>query len=214
MIKLENIKSQYIMKTLEQSKIKKDTPTEYEIHPLIKKRWSPRAFSETRVSEDELKQLFEAGRWAASSYNLQPWRIIYGIKGTDVYNRIFNCLDEFNQGWNKTSQALLLGAYKKTNKEGKENFHALHDLGQFMANVSIQAQSMGIAIHQMAGVDFEKAKKEFKFSDDYHVATAVAIGYYGGDVETLPEDLQEKEIAEERKRIPQEDFVFNGDFKE
>ncbi|WP_228851576.1 nitroreductase family protein [Aegicerativicinus sediminis] len=202
------------MKTLEEPMIKKETPTDYEIHPLIKQRWSPRAFSENPISEKELKQLFEAGRWAASSNNFQPWRIIYGIKGTDVYNRIFKCLDEFNQGWNKTTQVLLLGAFKKTNKKGKENFHALHDLGQFMANLSIQAQSMGIAIHQMAGVDFKMAIKEFEFPEDYHVATAVAIGYYGGDIETLPEDLQEKELQKERKRKPQEEFIFNGNFKE
>lgn len=202
------------MKTLEQSMIKKETPTAYEIHPLIKQRWSPRAFAETPVTEEELKQLFEAGRWAASSNNLQPWRIIYGLKGTEEFNRIYNCLDKFNQGWNKTSQVLLLGAFKKTNKKGKENFHALHDLGQFMANLAIQAQSMGIAVHQMAGLDFKKALKEFKFPDDYHVATAVAIGYYGGDVESLPEDLQEKEIKETRKRKPQEEFIFNGDFRE
>jgi len=201
------------MNSKEQSMIKKKTPTEYEIHPLLKNRWSPRAFAETPIEENELKILFEAGRWAPSSNNIQPWRIIYGIKGTEVYNRIYDCLDKFNKSWNKTSQVLLLGVFKKTNNKGKENFHALHDLGQFMAHLTIQAQSMGIAIHQMAGVDFKKALEEFKFPDEYHVATAVAIGYYGGDVETLPEDLQEDELKERRKRKKQDAFIFNGDFK-
>ena len=77
--------------------IKKITPTDYDIHPLIKSRWSPRVFANTPITSIDLHSLFEAGRWAASSNNLQPWTIIYGLKGSDSYDRIFDCLDEFNQ---------------------------------------------------------------------------------------------------------------------
>jgi nitroreductase len=193
----------------------KHTPTEYPILQLIKDRWSPRAFSEEPISEKDIHILLEAGRWAASSNNLQPWRIIWGLKGTETYDRIFDCLVTFNQGWFTDSPALMLGAYKKDMKNGsKENFHALHDLGLFMGNVCCQATSMGIAIHQMAGVDFKKAASEFNFPENYHVATATAIGYYGGDASTLPADLQEEEQEKERKRHPQEAFAFNGNFKQ
>ncbi|WP_432410633.1 nitroreductase family protein [Rasiella sp. SM2506] len=192
----------------------KKTPTAYEIHPLIKERWSPRAFAETPITETEIKTLLEAGRWAASSNNLQPWRIIWGLKGTTTYDRIFECLVAFNQSWAKGAPALLLGAFKKDMNDGeKENFHALHDLGLFMGNVSIQATSMDIAIHQMAGIDFKKAGKEFGFPDNYHVATAIAIGRYGGNLDTLPEDLQRQEVKVTRERKEQEAFAFNGNFK-
>ncbi len=159
--------------------LKKETPTDYEILDVIKNRWSPRTFAETPISAHDLNVLFEAGRWAPSSYNYQPWNYVWGIKGSEEYDRIFDCLVEFNQGWAKNAPVLLLGVIKKTTPEGKDNFHALHDLGQFSANMAIQAQSMGIALHQMAGVDHEKAKKEFSFPDEYHVATAIAIGHYG-----------------------------------
>lgn len=192
----------------------KQTPTAYEIHPLIKDRWSPRAFAETPITETEIKTLLEAGRWAPSSNNLQPWRIIWGLEGTEVYDRIFDCLVEFNQSWVKGAPALMLGAFKKDMKDGeKENFHALHDLGLFMGNVSVQATSMGIALHQMAGIDFKKAGKEFGFPDNYHVATGIAIGRFGGNAETLPEDLQEQETKVTRERKPQDTFAFNGNFK-
>lgn len=189
----------------------KNTPTKFDIIPEIKDRWSPRAFSDLPVSETELKRLFEAGRWAPSSNNFQPWAIIWGIKGTEAYDRIFNCLVEFNQGWAVNAPALVLSAFKKTNPKGEENFHALHDLGQYMANVAIQAQHNGIALHQMAGIDYEKAKKEFNFPDDFHVATGTAIGYYGGDLSSLPSDLKGEE-TKERKRKEQSSFVFNGNF--
>ena len=81
-----------------------------------------------------------------------------------------------------------------------------------MGNLSLQAQSMGIAVHQMAGIDHEKAHKEFKLPENHHVATGVALGYFGGDPEILPDDLMEKELKKLRERKNQEEFVFNGDF--
>ena len=95
----------------------------------------------------------------------------------------------------------------------KEYFHALHDLGLFMGNVIHQASSMGIAVHQMAGIRFKDAQKEFQFPDDYHVATGVAFGYYGGEEDELPDDLRKQEIKEMRIRKTQDEFAFNGNFQ-
>ncbi len=196
------------------STLNKITPIDYPILDSIKNRWSPRVFSEKPISEEQVKILLEAGRWAPSSGNMQPWRIIWGIKGTEMYDRIFDCLDDYNQSWAGNSQVLWLNAFKKTmNKNDKENFHALHDLGLFMGNVINQANSMGIAVHQMAGVQFKDAQNEFQFTDDYHVATAVAFGYFGGDEEVLPENLKKQELKELRKRKSQEEFAFNGNFQ-
>jgi hypothetical protein len=109
---------------------------------------------------------------------------------------------------------LWINAYKITmEKNDKENFHALHDLGLFMGNVLHQANIMNIAAHQMAGLDFKKAKKEFHFTDDYHVTTAVAFGYFGGNPNDLPADLKEQELNEMRVRKEQEEFAFNGNFQ-
>ncbi|WP_130285860.1 nitroreductase family protein [Aquimarina brevivitae] len=192
------------------SKDHKDS--KFQILPSLKERYSPRVFSEKPVSEVELRSLFEAGRWAASSYNRQPWRIIWGIKGSKTYDRIFDCLGEFNQSWAGNAPVLLITAFKTKTDEGQENFHALHDLGLFMGNVTTQAQHLGIALHHMAGVDFKKAKKEFKFPEEYHVATAVAIGYYGGNPKDLPEELRAQEDPENRTRMMQREFTFNGDY--
>ncbi len=194
--------------------IKKTTPIDHPILDGIKNRWSPRMFSQTPITEKEAKILLEAGRWAPSASNIQPWRVIWGIKGTEMYNRIFECLDEFNQSWAGNAQMLWINAFKKTmEKNDKENFHALHDLGLFMGNVIHQAHSMGIAAHQMAGVQFKKAQDEFHFPDDYHVTTAVAFGYFGGDLAGLPSDLKKQEIKELRERKQQEEFAFNGNFQ-
>lgn len=192
----------------------KITPTEYPILDSIKNRWSPRSFSDKSITEQQVKTLLEAGRWAPSCANIQPWRVVWGIKGTEAYDRIYNCLDDFNQQWTGNAQVLWLNAFKKTmEKNDKVNFHGLHDLGLFMGNVINQANSMGIAVHQMAGVRFKDAQEEFQFTDDYHIATAVAFGHYGGSADVLPQDLKEQELNEARSRRKQEEFAFNGNFQ-
>lgn len=195
--------------------IEKNTNVEYPILESIKHRWSPRVFSKKEITEEQVHILLEAGRWAPSSANMQPWRIIWGIKGTEVYDRIYDCLDDFNKSWAGNAQMLWLGAFKKKmpNKD-MENFHALHDLGLFMGNVVHQANSMDIAVHQMAGIQFKKAGKEFAFPEDYHVATAIAFGHFGGNPEVLPEDLEKQETTSKRSRNKQDSFAFNGNFQE
>lgn len=192
--------------------IKKPAPTQFSLHPLIENRWSPRAFSKIPISNNDIKILLEAGRWAPSSNNLQPWAIIWGSKGSKSYERILNCLDSFNKSWAINAPLLMLTAYNTKTPEGKENFHALHDVGLFVGTMSLQAQSMGLGVHQMAGVDQEESLKEFKLPKEYHIATALAIGFYGGDLDDLENDLREQETDPKRNRKPLNVFVFNGDY--
>ena len=190
----------------------KEARTTFEILPLLKSRWSPRIFDEKPIPQNEIAQLFEAASWAASSYNRQPWRFVYAKKGSDAYDKMLDCMVEFNQKWAKNAPLLIFAAYKEKTDEGDENFHALHDLGLSVGNLSLQAESMGIALHQMAGIDWKKSQNELDVPDGYHIATAIALGYYGGDLNDLPQDLKEQETAE-RTRMPQSEFVFEGSWK-
>jgi nitroreductase len=171
----------------------KPADTDSPIHELLAHRWSPRMFSDQTIGREEMKVLLEAARWAASSNNEQPWRFVYSFKGSQAYEKIFNCISDFNQKWVRNAPVLILTAYKEKFDSGKENFHALHDLGLAIGNMSLQATSMGIALHSMAGVDWQKAQKVFGVPDGFHVTTAIAIGYYGGDPSDMPEDLVKME---------------------
>ena len=165
------------------------------IHPIIQRRWSPRVFDGTPISEEHISQLFEAARWAPSSNNGQPWRFIFAEKGSKSYDKIFEHLSEFNQKWVKSAPLLILTAYKEQFDNGKENFHAGHDLGQAVAYLTFQAQSLNISLHQMAGVNWKDAQRDFNIPDGFHVTTAIAVGYYGGDENKLSEDLYKQEIT-------------------
>lgn len=189
----------------------KSANTSIELLKEIANRWSPRAFSQNEIPDEEVMQLFEAARWAASSMNYQPWRFMWTRKGTETWDKVFNLLSDFNQKWVGNATILILTAYKEEFDNGKMNFHALHDLGLAVGNLSIQAQALGIGLHQMAGVNWKKAHEVFNIPEGYHVTTALALGYYGGDPSVLPEDLEKSEKGS-RSRNPLEKMVSKDSF--
>jgi nitroreductase len=81
---------------------------QYDINPLILHRWSPRAMSGEEISDKELMRLFEAARWAPSSYNGQPWRFIYAKRNTEHWDKLFNLMVDFNKSWAKNAAVLLV----------------------------------------------------------------------------------------------------------
>ncbi|XCF04957.1 nitroreductase family protein [Tamlana crocina] len=192
---------------VEQIRMENIADTDSEIFALLKQRYSPRIFKKRRIDESDLDQIFEAGRWSASSNNLQPWRFVFAEKGTKAYQLIYDCLSDFNKTWANNAPLLMLTAFQKNTKDGKENFHALHDLGLCLGNVTVQAQYLGIGLHHMAGVDWKKAHRIFKVPNNFHITTAIAMGYYGGALNDLPPDLQEEEIAQ-RERNPVKTFAY------
>jgi nitroreductase len=184
-----------------------EAKTQYEILFLLNQRYSPRVFKDKPINNKHLMQLFEAIRWSPSSNNLQPWRFIYARKGTKAYQMIFDCLSDFNKSWTIHAPLLMLTAYQEQDGEGRENFHALHDLGLSIGFMTVQAQFLNIGVHQMAGVDWKKAQDVFKVPTGFHITTAIALGYYGGDMDALPKDLKTQEMNRST-RITQEKFAF------
>lgn len=196
----------------EQIRLGNIADTQYEIFALLKQRYSPRMFGEAAIKKEHLKQLFEAVRWSASSRNIQPWRFMFAEKGSKGHDKMVSCLSSANKKWAPEAPLLMLTAYKEKIDSGDQNFHALHDLGLSIGNMTVQAQYLGIALHHMAGIDWKKAQKVFQVPEGFHVTTAIALGYYGGEISKLPKELQEKETAQ-RKRMPQSEFAFENGWK-
>ena len=192
--------------------MEKVAPAEVSIHDLIARRWSPRAFADRPVSAATLRQLFEAARWAASSYNDQPWYYLVATQEhPGEFQKMLACLVEFNQAWAKAAPVLAISvARAKFHHDGSPNLHALHDVGAASALLALQATALGLAVHQMAGFDAGKARETYHLPADYQPVAAMAIGY-PGDPAALPEKLRERETAP-RTRKPVSDFVFTGDW--
>jgi nitroreductase len=187
---------------------------EHTIDPLFLERWSPRAFTVDGISEAELLSLFEAARWAPSSYNSQPWRFVYARRGTAHWDKLLGLLNEFNASWAKHAAALVIVVSKQTmavpgKTEEISSYSHSFDAGAAWAQLALQATRSGWQAHGMVGFDHARAAAELNVPAGYRVEAAVAIGK-PGDKAQLPEGLQARETPSQRN--PLSASVFEGAF--
>jgi nitroreductase len=167
------------------------------------------AFSEEKIAPELMNTLFEAARWAPSSYNAQPWKFIWGQKGEESYRQLFELLNEANQIWAASAPVLVLGI-AETISPGRrsKNKFAMYDTGMAVANLLAQATHEGLYVHQMGGYNAEKAKTVLNLHEVDEPAAMMAIGYKG-DASLLPADVASRE-SKMRERKSLESFVFKG----
>lgn len=188
----------------------KKAPANDQILPAILQRWSPRSFADRDVSPADLKTIFEAVRWTASSYNEQPWRYFVGSRGSETYQKILSALVEFNQAWARSAPVLMLNLASTTfSHNGFPNPVALYDLGASGATLCYQAATMGLFTHQMAGYDREAARRLFNVPEDYVFGAAIALGYLG-EPSALPNEQFRKQEESPRQRKSLHEFVLAG----
>src|SRR5256884_3406610 len=113
------------------------------------------------VEPEKLRSLFEAARWAPSSFNEQPWSFIVATKQKlEQHARLLSCLVEKNQQWAHLAPVLMVSVAKlKFAKTGEPNRHAFHDVGLAMGNMLVQATAMDLFVHQMAGFSPERVRE-------------------------------------------------------
>lgn len=184
-------------------------------HPILdlhRDRWSPYAFADRDVSEADLRSLFEAARWAPSSYNEQPWSYVVGRKGDpESHARVLSCLVEGNQAWAQRAPVLALGlARTRFTRNDKPNAAAEHDLGLAAGNLVVEASARGLVVHQMIGILPDRVRELYAVPEPWKPLTALAIGYRG-DPADLAEALAERDRTP-RTRKPLGEFVFGGRF--
>jgi nitroreductase len=171
------------------------------IHPVLAERFSPRAFDTSEpIDETKLTAALEAARWSPSAANTQPWRFIVARRGTAQFDTIVANLLGFNQYWALNAGALIVGLTRRVDGEGKPMRWAQYDLGQSLAHLSVQAHHDGLHVHQMGGVLGDELRAAFGVGDEYEVLSVTAIGVLG-DIEDLPENTRERELAP-RTRLP------------
>jgi nitroreductase len=189
--------------------MEKPAITTYPIHDLLRRRWSPVGFADRPIEPQKLQSLFEAARWAASSFNEQPWRFLVCPKANDPagHRRLLACLAEANAVWAQHAPVLMLTVAKaRFSHNDAPNRFAMHDVGQAIATLLVQATALGLSAHQMGGFDAAKARAAFGIPEGFEPAAAVALGYCG-DPQALPDALRERELRP-RERKPLADLVF------
>lgn len=176
---------------------------DHPIEPIFLQRWSPRALSGEPITEEELMRLFEAARWAPSTYNEQEWRFLYARRETPQWPLFFDLLMEANQVWCKRAAVLAVVLARKVfSRNAKPNPVHLYDAGAAWENLALQATKMGLIAHGMAGFDFDKARSTLHVPDHFAVAAMFAVGRPGDPAE-LPPELRVNEVPSGRRPIGQ-----------
>jgi nitroreductase len=184
---------------------------DHPIDPLFVDRWSPRAMSGGEIPEEDLLVLFEAARWAPSSYNNQPWRILYARRNSEQWPLFYGLLAEANKAWAQNAAVLLLFISKTTfDHNGKPSVTHSYDTGAAWENLALQGFLKGYVTHGMQGFDYEQARVTLQIPDGFRVEAMAAIGI-PGEKEALPEELQKQEAPNERRKLEQ--TICEGPFR-
>ena len=187
----------------------KNATTQVPLHPLLAERWSPRAFdSQHAVTDDQLRALLEAARWAPSSSNTQPWRFLVARRGERAFDRLVDLLAAGNQVWARSASVLILAAAETTDASGAPRSHALYDTGQSVAQLAAQAQAEGLVTHQMGGFDAAGAAEAFALPAGLSPVVVVAVGRHDPQA-VLPEPFAARENAP-RTRLPLDDLLLTA----
>jgi len=181
------------------------------IERLLLDRWSPRAMSGEEILEEELMRLFEAARWAPSSFNAQQWRALYARRDSEYWPTFLGLLVEGNKVWAKNAAVLVVFISRETFEyNGEPSVSHSYDCGAAWENFALQGFSQGLVVHGMEGFDYERARTELKIPDGFRVEAMAAVGK-PGPKETLPEKLQAKESPNDRRKLSES--ICEGPYK-
>ncbi|MBW9088075.1 nitroreductase family protein [Rhizobium wenxiniae] len=187
--------------------------SEFPIDAYFLDRWSPRAFTDETMDREQILTILDAAHWAPSSGNNQPWRFIYGLRGTPAFEAILDLLVPGNQRWAKNAAALMIIVSKSyrvsSSGEHKPAYTHSYDTGAAWFSVICEAMKLGYHAHGMEGFDKEKAVDVLELPEGYRVEAAAALGRMAAR-ETLPEDLREREVPSGRKAVSE--IAFEGKF--
>ncbi|MEC0176644.1 nitroreductase family protein [Paenibacillus favisporus] len=183
--------------------------SEYPVSPLFLNRWSTRAFSTRKVSDQDLYTILEAAHWAPSSYNDQPWRFIVA-KTEEQLSKFHSFLNEFNLTWASSAPVLIVVTSDKLRENGDPNGAHAFDAGAAWASLAIQATILGLHTHAIGGFDRNKARDILNVPDHIELHAVIALGYLG-DKSVLPEAIQQREVPNDRR--PLNELVFEGKFE-
>ena len=179
---------------------------DHPIEPLLLDRWSPRAMSGEAISTEELMILFEAARWAPSSFNAQQWRALYAQRDTPHWQTFFDLLVDANKVWAKNAAVLVVFISRKNFEYNNEtSITHSYDAGAAWENFALQGFRQGLVVHGMEGFDYDTARKELRIPQEFHVEAMAAVGRPGSK-ETLPEKLRGRETPNDRRKLSESVF--------
>jgi nitroreductase len=180
--------------------------------PVLNERWSPRAFDSThQISKTDLLGILEAGRWAPSANNIQPWRFVIAHRGDANFQKITSTLAGFNQVWLPTVSVIIAVFAVTKTPEGEKRIISHYDAGLAAAMMTIEAHHRGLAVHHVAGFDHDALAKDFSTDDSISPIILLGIGKQTPAENLVDENIKSRELAP-RERKPLSELILAGDY--
>jgi nitroreductase len=175
---------------------------DWPVDPLFVDRWSPRSMSGEPITREQLMPLLEAARWAPSSGNFQPWRMLYALRDTPHWDTFFALVNEGNRVWGRQAGAIVLFISMMEREPGKPSVTHSYDTGAAWQNFALQAFRNDLAAHGIQGFDYARARVVLKIPDLYRLEAMALVGH-PAEKSTLPENLQLRERPSDRRPLAQ-----------
>jgi len=170
-----------------------------DITGALRDRRSARSFDPRAVEPELIDALIEAIRWAPSSQNKQPWRLIL-VESKEAQAAWDAALDPGNQAWATRAPlklVLVANADEQPDRDGQQR--CLIDAGIALHALLVQACAMALNVRAMAGWNEQRVRDAFGLPTSYQVVALVAVGH-PGRVEELPPEVQQKEARPRTRR--------------
>jgi len=181
------------------------TETQWEkegINKTILSRTSAVRFDERRVCSQSLFQIVMAASYAPSSNNEQPWRFYIAKRETAEFDYLISSMLPQNQDWASSAGALVLACCRTTfERNGHPNRSAYYDLGAAMAFLSLQAEEMGLSVHQIGGFDAALAGHVLKKVDDLVPVVIAAVGFPASEEQLTDADRAKARRNRHRRNL-------------
>ncbi len=176
---------------------------------MFVERWSSKAFTDDRLSEQQIDVLFEAAHWAPSSSNRQPWLFVYATDGPDRA-RFNSVLNEGNTLWATRASMLVLVFARVVDEEGNSIRTAHFDTGAAWMSLALQANRMGLNTRAMGGIDLDAAYTAAGVPrEEFQTICAISVGV-PGTLDDIDPDIAKGNIANDRNPI--NEIAFSGSY--
>ena len=179
------------------------------ILPVLAQRWSPRSLDASyEISDQDLLSVVEAGRWAPSAMNVQPWRFSVAKRGSELFGKIASHLGGFNASWSPKAAAYVVVSAFTNGDSGQPGTTSQYDAGISTGHILVQAEGLGLHGHVMGGIDHVALHTDLGYPENLAVLVVIAIGK-GAPAELLEGGAYDREVAM-RSRLPLDEIVLHG----
>jgi len=176
----------------------------------LRERWSISVYDAShQLTDAQLEAVLQAARWSSSAGNTQPWRFVVCPRGSEQHALLVGTLSRGNSGWVPRASAVVVTAVQtgpdpddpETDPGPKSPAHALYDLGQAAAHLTVQAHATGLHAHPFAGFDADALADLLGVPPHWRLMTGIALGVPGDPGEVDPRDAEREQRPRTRKPL-------------